>query len=145
MSAAISSLGAVGLLLANNDWNGHMDNWGPGWWVAMGVMMIVFWGLVVAGIVWLVRSLPHARHREPTARELLRATSGARGDLSRGVRGAAEGAGRRRGRDDSFLAGRAMWLAGTGPGLCASALRGPRPLAQPREPDMAHPGRHDAG
>lgn len=71
MSAAMSSLGPAALQLANSDWNGHMDDWGPGWWIAMGVMMIVFWGLVVAGIVWLIRSIPHFRHREPTARDLL--------------------------------------------------------------------------
>ena len=34
--------------------------WGPGtsWlgWLIMSLMMLAFWGLLVAGIVWLVRS-----------------------------------------------------------------------------------------
>ena len=38
------------------DWNN-----GPGWagWVAMGFMMILFWGLVVALVVFLVRGVGH--------------------------------------------------------------------------------------
>jgi putative membrane protein len=31
--------------------------WGWGAWLMMGVMMVVFWGLVIAGIVLLVRYL----------------------------------------------------------------------------------------
>jgi putative membrane protein len=49
-----------------------MGDWGPGWWIVMGLMMIVFWGLVVAGIVWLVRYLtPGSDRRETNATELL--------------------------------------------------------------------------
>ena len=29
--------------------------WGWGYWLGMGVMMVLFWGLVIAGIVALVR------------------------------------------------------------------------------------------
>jgi putative membrane protein len=32
-------------------------DWGPGAWIAMGLMMIVFWGLVVALIVYVVRNI----------------------------------------------------------------------------------------
>lgn len=37
----------------------HWDGWGPSGWgfVLMMLMMLVFWGLVVTGIVLLVRSL----------------------------------------------------------------------------------------
>lgn len=49
-------------LLILADYGGHMDDWGPGWWIAMGLMMIVFWGLVIAGGVWLVRTLMAERH-----------------------------------------------------------------------------------
>jgi putative membrane protein len=51
-----------------------MGNWGAGGWIAMALMMVVFWGLVIGGIVWLVRSLSDrgpGRHREPSALELL--------------------------------------------------------------------------
>lgn len=54
---------ALTILLADTD---HMGDWGAGWWIAMVLMMIVFWALVIAGAVWLVRSLAgghHAIHR----------------------------------------------------------------------------------
>ena len=60
------------LYLASTGWDGHMNDWGGGWWILMGLMMIVFWGLVVAGIVWLVRYLTQGgRRREDSAVELL--------------------------------------------------------------------------
>jgi putative membrane protein len=71
MPIAMSSLIAAALQLADSGWNGHMDDWGPGWWVVMGLMMIVFWGLVIGGVVWLIRYLPRGRHGEPTALQLL--------------------------------------------------------------------------
>jgi putative membrane protein len=55
------------------DW-GHMDG---GAWVWMGLGMIIFWGLVIFGVVWLVRALTDhrgpawGRHTEPSALDLL--------------------------------------------------------------------------
>jgi putative membrane protein len=37
------------------DQGGMMDGFGGGWWIPMIVGMILFWGLVIVGIVWLVR------------------------------------------------------------------------------------------
>lgn len=53
--------------------SGHMDDWGAGWWVLMALMMVVFWGLVIVGIVWLVRMLigEHRDHGGTSATELL--------------------------------------------------------------------------
>lgn len=54
------------ILLADNGWDNHMGDWGAGWWIVMVLMMVVFWGLVILGVVWLVRSLAggqHAIHR----------------------------------------------------------------------------------
>jgi putative membrane protein len=34
------------------DTNGHM---GGGWWIVMMLWMVLFWGAVIFGIVWLVR------------------------------------------------------------------------------------------
>lgn len=42
-------------LLAESDW-GHMDFDGGGW-IAMGIGMILFWGLLIFGVVWLVREV----------------------------------------------------------------------------------------
>ena len=39
------------------DWNNH--GWGPGAWIAMGLMMLAFWGLVAALVVYVVRNLGH--------------------------------------------------------------------------------------
>ncbi len=33
-----------------------MMMWGSGWWVGGLVWMVLFWGLIVAGVVWLVRA-----------------------------------------------------------------------------------------
>lgn len=43
-------------------WNG---SWGFGGMLAMSLLMIAFWALVVAGVVWLVRT---SRRPEPSAR-----------------------------------------------------------------------------
>jgi putative membrane protein len=36
-------------------WRNH-GAWGAGDWLAMSLMMVLFWGLLIALIVWLVRS-----------------------------------------------------------------------------------------
>ena len=36
-------------------WWGH-GAWGAGDWLAMSLMMAVFWGLLIALVIWLVRS-----------------------------------------------------------------------------------------
>lgn len=46
------------LLLA--DFNGHMD-WDGGWGAVMMIGMVLFWGLLIAGAIWLVRELSGAR------------------------------------------------------------------------------------
>jgi putative membrane protein len=47
---------AMLLVLGDMGWGNHMDNWGAGWWILMTVLMVAFWGLVIFGIVWIVRS-----------------------------------------------------------------------------------------
>lgn len=54
---------AASLLLADTGWENHMGDWGAGWWILMALMMVVFWGLVIVGVVWLVRSLVDGGHR----------------------------------------------------------------------------------
>ncbi len=39
------------------DW--HDGGWGPGAWIAMGLMMLVFWGLVAAVVVYVIRNVGH--------------------------------------------------------------------------------------
>lgn len=50
------------LLLAQIDSNGHMS-WNGGWWILMALGMILFWGLMILGILWVVRELrSHGDH-----------------------------------------------------------------------------------
>lgn len=64
-------------VLAETGWDHHMDDWGAGWWILMAFMMVVFWGLVILGIVWLIRSLSGGhwgwshQHAGTSAQELL--------------------------------------------------------------------------
>lgn len=66
---------ALVAVLAEVDWDGHMDLDG-GWWIVMAIGMIVFWALVILGVVWLVRELSAPRDRshapaEPNALAIL--------------------------------------------------------------------------
>ena len=36
------------------DW--HHGDIGTGWWIVMMVAMVLFWALVIGGIVWLLRT-----------------------------------------------------------------------------------------
>ncbi len=64
------------------DFSMHMDGWSAGSWVLMVVGMALFWGLVIVGVVWLVRSLGEGGSRRPLdARELLERRL-AEGDIS---------------------------------------------------------------
>jgi putative membrane protein len=62
----------------------------PGFGIGGGFLMLLFWGLLIVGAVWIVRSMFIGRehssfrlqHREESAREILDQRY-ARGDLSR--------------------------------------------------------------
>jgi putative membrane protein len=53
---------AIALLIADSSFDNHMGDWGAGWWILMALMMVVFWGLVIVGTVWLIRALMSERH-----------------------------------------------------------------------------------
>jgi putative membrane protein len=67
----MNAMAAVQLVLADTDWN-HM---GGGAWFLMGLGMIIFWGLVIFGVVWLARTdnrpAGSGRGGEPTALDVL--------------------------------------------------------------------------
>ena len=69
----MNAFATIAQLLADTAW-GHM---GGGAWVLMGIGMLVFWGLVIFGVVWLVRELGDRRSAgtsrgdRPTALEVL--------------------------------------------------------------------------
>ncbi|MBK5096411.1 MAG: SHOCT domain-containing protein [Gemmatimonadetes bacterium] len=49
------------LTIADYYGGGHMD-WGGGWWIAMVIAMVLFWGLVA---YWLVRAFGSRRDQRP--------------------------------------------------------------------------------
>jgi putative membrane protein len=66
-------------------WWNHGD-WGFGDWLAMSLMMLVFWGLIAGGIVLLVRSLSakptDSEPRTKTNADDVLAARFARGDIN---------------------------------------------------------------
>lgn len=50
------------MLLADT-WGMHDNDVGVGWMIVMMLGMIVFWGLVILGIIWLVREYGHPGRR----------------------------------------------------------------------------------
>jgi putative membrane protein len=48
-------------------WGMHGGDVGTGWMIVMMVGMIVFWGLVIVGIVWLLREGIGRSHHQATA------------------------------------------------------------------------------
>lgn len=57
------------VVLADTD----MHDWGGGWWVVMVLAMLLFWGLLIAGIVWAIRAAsgPRPAGDVKTARDVL--------------------------------------------------------------------------
>ena len=42
-------------LLIADTWGMHNNDIGTGWWIVMMLGMVLFWGLVILGVIWLVR------------------------------------------------------------------------------------------
>lgn len=42
-------------------WWNHNGGWGTGQWLGMGFMMVIFWGLVIALVIWVMRSARSGR------------------------------------------------------------------------------------
>ncbi len=61
--------GAAGAFFVIAD-NRDMHDVGAGWWIVMMLGMLIFWGLVIAGVVWLVRELPGRRADRESERPL---------------------------------------------------------------------------
>jgi putative membrane protein len=54
-------------LLLADAWGMHDGDIGTGWMIVTMLGMILFWGLVVLGIVWLLRESVGRRHQGPAA------------------------------------------------------------------------------
>ena len=63
--------------------DGHMWGWGGGWWwLLMPIGMIIFWGGVIALVIWAVRQFSEGRGGGGSAIEIARGRY-ARGEISR--------------------------------------------------------------
>jgi uncharacterized membrane protein len=54
---------------------------GAGWWIAMWLMMVVFWALVAATVVWVVSSLRSGARRDAETPEATLARRLAAGEI----------------------------------------------------------------
>jgi putative membrane protein len=50
------------MLLADT-WGMHDNDVGVGWMIVMMLGMVLFWGLVILGVIWLVREYGHSAVR----------------------------------------------------------------------------------
>lgn len=41
--------------VVGDTWGMHGDDVGTGWMIGMSLMMVVFWGAIILGVVWLIR------------------------------------------------------------------------------------------
>jgi len=61
MNTAIALAHDLGVPLLQMGWDGnHMDGWGWGGWLLMSILMVLFWGTVVAVGILLFRSTGHS-------------------------------------------------------------------------------------
>ncbi len=64
-----------------------MDNdggWdmGSGWWIVMPIMMVIFWGAIIAVVVWGIRQFTRDRGRDRSALDIARERL-ARGEITK--------------------------------------------------------------
>ncbi len=61
--------------------NGDND-WDSGWWIVMAVMMVLFWGAVIALVVWGIRQFTGDQRRNQSALDIARERL-ARGEITK--------------------------------------------------------------
>ena len=63
-----SATGTLRVMLDMDDEGGwHM---GSGWWIAMPIMMVLFWGAIIAVVVWGIRQFTGERKRDRSALDI---------------------------------------------------------------------------
>ncbi|HEX7059154.1 MAG TPA: SHOCT domain-containing protein [Solirubrobacterales bacterium] len=60
---------SLSLQLSADIWGMHDNDVGAGWMIVMMIGMALFWGLIILGVVWIIRSAPwaspHSGHGAP--------------------------------------------------------------------------------
>ena len=62
--------------------DGDNDFWDSGWWIVMVVMMVLFWGAVIAVVVWGIRQFTGDRRRDRSALDIAKERL-ARGEITK--------------------------------------------------------------
>lgn len=55
----------LSLLIFADTWGMHDSDVGAGWMIVMMLGMVLFWGLVIVGVVWLLRETHGRSHHGP--------------------------------------------------------------------------------
>ena len=75
-----SAAGTLRLMLDTDDGD-HWDM-GSGWWIVMPIMMVLFWGGVIAVVVWGIRQFTGDRRRDRSALDIAKERL-ARGEITK--------------------------------------------------------------
>jgi len=51
--------------ILGDNWGFHHGDVGSGWWILMMLGMVIFWGAVIAFVVWIMRGSVGARTNRP--------------------------------------------------------------------------------
>jgi putative membrane protein len=64
--------------------NGNDNHWdmGSGWWIVMPIMMVLFWGAIIAVVVWGIRQFTGDRRRDRSALDIAKERL-ARGEITK--------------------------------------------------------------
>ncbi len=73
---------ATGTLRATLDDDGHMWDLDSGWWIVMPIMMVLFWGGVIALAVWGIRQFTADRRPDGSALDIAKERL-ARGEITK--------------------------------------------------------------
>ena len=80
IAAAMTFVATTGVAFADGD--GHMmDGWGSGWWIIMPIMMVIFWGGIIALAIWAVSQFTRGRGEQKSPLDIAKERL-ARGDIS---------------------------------------------------------------
>ncbi len=58
-------MSALATTVLADSWGFHHGDVGIGWWIVMMLGMVVFWGAIIALVVWLVRGGGGSRSEPP--------------------------------------------------------------------------------
>jgi putative membrane protein len=72
-----SSTGALTVTLDMGD-----GDWDGGWWIVMVAMMVLFWGAIIAVVVWGIRQFTGGRRQDRSALDIAKERL-ARGEITK--------------------------------------------------------------